>query len=406
MVGRDLNSYVVQHRTWMADNPDLDGYYYSGLKSGDTALENITAYQFNDGYFNNAHHDGYDGYNGYVDYNLPDPLNWKMVDKTLPITVNSSQLAVIDGYIYLFGGINSNKILRASTNNPAEWEITSSVLPNILGASQIAVVGSKIYLFGGNDGYATDHIYTAFVSNPLSWVDEGALLPGELQSSQLAIIDSKIYLFGGKNNSNQTNVIYSADVSDPLTWTNTGYTLPNNLSNSSLCLFGNAVYLFGGLTDGYEPTNNVYKAPISNPTNWFFHQNLPYKCYNGQFFAIGNSGYLISPCDNGTVEGSYTRILKSNMATPGIFIDLGKSVPGTTTSSQVAIIYDRPFLFGGNGSSLIFASDYFIKYDFGSAESVAYSKNTRFNISNAVDDDELFLAIGFPYWKTDYKNII
>ena len=67
-------------------------------------------------------------------------------------------------------------------------------------------------------------------------------LPEAFSSSQVAVIGNYVYLLGGS----YTNVIYRAPVSDPTNWTNTGATLPGNLAHSQVAVVGDYVYLFGG----------------------------------------------------------------------------------------------------------------------------------------------------------------
>lgn len=234
MLGKDLNSSPLQYRTWVVPStPDYDGYYYNGPKSGTTPLGNISAYEITDDNF-------------VADFNLPNPLSWNSTRITLPESVSSSQLAVIDGYVYLFGGNDGygNKILRATVDDPTNWVDTGSTLPTNLYGSQLAVIDGYVYLFGGNNGAATDHIYSAPTSNPLSWTDHGALLPQKTYNAQIFIKDGYIYLVGGRGDDSVYDKIYTASIFTPLSWTDSNWTLPEPIHSSTLGIVK-------GTTDGY-----------------------------------------------------------------------------------------------------------------------------------------------------------
>lgn len=392
MVGKDVNSQIAQHRTWVVDNtPDLDGYFYTGLKSGSTPLVDICAYKIQDGYI--------------ADFNYPEALSWQIAKQTLPNAIYNSQLAIIDGYVYLFGEEDGYGIYRAPLNNPTVWEDTGSVLPNKLSGSQLAVIDGYIYLFGGFSTVAVDSIYRASVNNPLSWIDTGSNLPSELHRSQLGIADGYIYLFGGQNSLSATNTIYRASVNNPLTWINTGDVLPDNLYGSQLGLIDGYFYLFGGINSSDISTNRIYKASLSTPTSFTWGGwALPYNASLGQFFTIGNDGYLITAASVTISQPYLTRIFKCSLNDPTTWIDTLQTIPADISESQVAIIYDRIFLFGGNGSSLILASNQKLKYSITTGSpSQIYGDVTRTQYQATLDPLDLIKVINFPFWKTNYQ---
>lgn len=390
MLARDINSSPTQYRTWVVNGqPDLTGQFYTGDKSGPLPFVDVSAYAILDP-------------NEVVDFNLPNPVDWNTTFRVLPESTYGSHLAVIDGYVYLFGGKNNNKIYKASLNNPADWVDTGARLPTNLGGAQLAVVDGYIYLFGGNNGVATNTIYSAPTTNPLTWTNNGPLLPKNLYQSQLAIIDGYIYLFGGIDSNNATNTILQASVTNPLSWINTGATLPSPLYGSSLAIIDGYTYLFGGLTSPNIPTASIFYASNVNPLTWSTSVfPLPYAAYHGQFFTVGTQGFLIAPT---LAPASYTRILTCNLSSPLRWGDTLSTVPGQVSQSQLAIIYDRIWLFGGNGSSVIFANNSILKYTLGSTAVISYGSITRTIYDSTPNPLDLFDVIGFPNWKTDYGS--
>jgi Kelch motif protein len=398
MTALDENASPKQYRCWVVNNtPDFTGIQYTGLKSGSNPLLDITAYEVIDPFIR-------------VEFNLPDPANWLSSKRTLPEVVSNSQLAIIDGYdgydgyAYLFGGSLTDKIYRANLNNPTSWIDTGSKLPTKLSDSQLAVIDGYIYLFGGNDGYgAKDTIFSATTSNPLAWTNRGSLLPSKLDGSQLCILDGYIYLFGGRNGSGPTDTIFRAPTSNPLSWIDTGKTIPDKLFNSALCIgdgySDGYVELLGGSFDGYHRTDLIYYAPVSNPTSWAVGGKLPSPASGGQFAQVSGKGYLFTPANVGT---SFTRIFRCDLAKPFKWVNLANTIPGQISQSQIGIIGDRLFLFGGSGSSVIFADNQIVKYDFTSTAAVKYGDITRTQVENTVDPLDLFKVLSMPPWKTSY----
>lgn len=407
MLARDVDATPTQYRTWVVENePDFSGQFYTGLKSGDRPFVDVTAYYL----------DGYD----IADFNfptisLPFITNWESTKQVLPSAIYDGQLAVIDGYsdgyndgyntgyVYIFGGKMSSKIWRASLNNPTQWEDTGENLPDILSGSQVAIIGDKIYLFGGETENVTDRVYSASVSNPLDWTDHGSTLPVPLKKSQLSIIDGYVYLFGGYSYNGATDSIFKAPVADPLSWEDTGDKLPIPLYSSHLGIVDGYVYLFGGQSFSAAPVANILVASINTPTIWSGFGNLPNSISNGHFLTVGDKGYLISS-GSPTSAVFKTKIFRCNLNAPTQWIETKKYIPGNVTESHLAVIYDRVFLFGGNGTSVIYASNYLLKYNLFDPTIIYYGDVTRTQYNNTANKLDLFKVLGFQPWRTDYGS--
>lgn len=404
MVGLDFNSNPSQYRTWIVSNsPDFDGYFCP-LQSGSNALQDISAYL--------CPTDGYD-------FNLPlgdqwepypiELLNTFAIRKTLPSLISDSSLLVSDGYIYLFGSNLSNKIYQATTNNPQNWIDTGAILPQALYGSSLAVVGNTIYLFGGKNSSAIANIFTASLSNPLHWVQASQTLPIPLAHSSLGMYNGSLYLFGGLTTGGASNNILTASSASPLNWSNTGAHLPQAIYGSSLAQIDGYWQMMGGQTSPNNPSVQISVAPITNPTSWKLDGYLPYQSSFSQFFSIGADGYLI-----GTMEGSaptgFTTILQCNFNTPNVFVDTGQVIKGVISHSQLAVIQDRMWLFGGNSLSAIFACNQQVKYSmfntldaFNFPTIQTYSQITRVLLPAINNASNPFQALSIPYWITDYN---
>jgi len=406
MVARDFNSNPTQYRTWVVNNtPDFDGYFYAGYKSGPNDFTEVSTYAIQDGY-------------AIVDFNLPDPtswvattdrLNWDFpIRKVLPFPPEDSALAILDGYIYMFGGKVTDKIFRARVENPADWIDTGAVLPSTLFGSSLAIVNDRIYLFGGNDGLdvidgygAVDNIYSAPVSDPLTWTDHGSgLLPRKLHYSAIGMDGYNLYLFGGKETNVASDVIFTASTSTPLVWTDTGAKLPYKIYGSLFAEINGNWMLFGGQFSPDIPTNTIISAPTSSPLTWAITGLLPWSCSFGQFVNIGGDGYIFGPMVGPTT--TFTSILQCNLANPNAWVDTQQIIRGVISHSNLAIIYDRVWLFGGSGSTAIFTSNQILKYIPSAPKAVNYGNITRVTVPNTDNINSPYLATGMPWWRTDY----
>ncbi|MGH7156500.1 MAG: Kelch repeat-containing protein [Candidatus Saccharimonadales bacterium] len=272
------------------------------------------------------------------------------------------QSATIGNDMYMFGGGDAspvNTIYHATVANPTSWDNASgATLSAPLSSSTLAIIGNTIYMFGGFTGSsATSAIYYASTSSPTSWSTSGSTLPGPLAESQLAVIGNYIYLFGGFNSSwgsGWSNVIYRAPVSSPTTWTNMSlpangsYTIPALLAGSQLAVIGNYVYLFGGAISG-SLTNEIFRAPISNPLSWgtTFVGVLPGALGNSSLAIIGNYVYLFGGYNSGWTNIIYKAPVNNpvNGWTGGVGTFPAASGLGY---ASLAIAGNAVYLFGGD----------------------------------------------------------
>jgi N-acetylneuraminic acid mutarotase len=226
-------------------------------------------------------------------------------------------------------------------------------------------------------------------------------LPRNLHSSSLCIADGYLYLYGGYEVNYASEVIFKASVTNPLAWVDTGASLPTKLYGSQLGIVDGYIYLFGGLLAADSPTSNIYRAARTSATSWSVVGAMPMASCYSQFFTVASKGYLIGPT---FPTATLTRILSCNLSTPLLWSDTLKTIPGQVAQSQIGIIGDRLFLFGGNGSSVIFADNSIVKYTPTDPVAVSYGSITRTQYNATANPLDLFKLLGFPYWKTNYGS--
>lgn len=390
MLGKDIDSSLLSFRTWIVDgSPDFSGSLYNGPKAGEHDFTEVSAYIIPDGY--------------QVDHHIPEPFLWTNTKRVLPAQAAKSAFAIItdgydgyDGYSYLFGGIDSDKILRASLHDPCLWEELSFMLPNKLHSSCFARIGDEIYLFGGAggvDGYtATDEILMATAADPLNWEVVGNL-PTPIYDQTLFIYDGYIYLVGGRTNISES-IIWKASINDPTTWTVSLSSLPDRLAGTAVALVDGYAYLFGGDKDGIAQSY-VCRAHLSSPETWVSIGLLPYPMAYGQALIIANKLYLY-----GNSQIVYSEFnFEMNMWKKSNF-----EIPGETYQASFGVIRDQLFFFGGNGNTSIYASDILAKFNYRSGLALSYAARTRTALTNSPNRDTWFGLLGMAPWATDFHT--
>ena len=396
MIGKDIDCSPEQYRVWeVLDRPDFKGEKYTGIKAGSSPLENITAYMI-------LNIDSPTKFNLPV-VNDPDVESWMNTKKLLPENISNGQLAIIGNYIYIFGGESCDKIYRAKINDPTDWEVTKGKLPSKLSDSHLAIINDTIYLFGGKNKKSLKKIFSAKINDPLNWQDHGELLPKNIQDSQLAIIGDYIYLFGGFENTKPISNILRANINSPLLWEDTNKFLPKPLYNSTLFISSNSVFLCGGQDINSNIISDVFSAKLEDPMCWNYFGNLPSATASAQCFTIGDKIYLMQGKVNSNDFQNKTKIYSTNFDKPGKkWRILNSKINHNVLDSHIAIIYDRIFIFGGNGTLNISVSAYKAKFNINSQEAISYYEVTRKKYSHCKCVAELFITIGFSPWKTHF----
>jgi len=168
--------------------------------------------------------------------------------------------------------------------------------------------------------------------------------------------------------------------------------------------------LLGGQIFPDTQTSNIYRASVASPTSWSLWGQLPYAMSFGQAITFGNDNdgymYVFGPgtgADN-TGETAIVRAPLHDLSTSK-WKDVAR-IPAVISHSQIAFIYDRLWFFGGSGLSAIFTCWQKLKYNLYGTLVVAYGETTR-ALFHATDNKTYpFMALGYPYWKTDFGPVI
>lgn len=396
-IARDINCSIKQYRCWISDNyPGIDGYGFYGSKSG---INDFVDY---------SHYSIKDGYTG--DFLFPLAENVQRTRYVLPNSVDGASIFVYDGYVYLFGGMESNKILRASINDPNIWVDTGATLPVKIYASSLVYnnMTNAVYLLGGciGDGYgtATDNVYYANLTNILAWSTASNILQEPLSHSKSLYLNNTFYLFGGKLSSGfPSKKVYRSSLNTVFGWIGS-LDLPEPIHSTSYLIdeLNNRIYLFGG-----ESTNSWSNKIYSTTLNLFFDLTivgtLPYNIAYSNSFIIGNTAYIYTHVSVGNNQLPFCRILKcpKNQLSSG-WVESESYIENNALRSNLAILDDRIYLFGGFNSTNIQTCDQKIYYYYDDLNIAVYDQITT-QVLKQISYNQIQLKLGFNNWSTNYS---
>lgn len=192
----------------------------------------------------------------------------------MPTPIWASAVGILNGEIYLVGGVNANGTIVADTQiyNPATntWR-TGVPLPSPLEGACGAVVNNVLYVMGGAVDSVLYHYSStvwAFDPNTNTWSSKAAM-PTALHDAGVAVENNLIYLIAGNSADNlRATTVQSYDPATD-TWTDEAPLLVGR-SEPSVGLVGSTIvvaegYASGGDTEGYDATANTWTTLRPDP---------------------------------------------------------------------------------------------------------------------------------------------
>lgn len=275
------------------------------------------------------------------------------LDELMPYPIIHGESFKLNDEIYMFGYFKNSTyyggILKAPINNPTQWIETSKVLAqNIKYPNEILKIDNFLYSFGG---YNTKKIIRASIDNPTQWEDTGGLSPFT-EGSQIAVIDDFIYLFGGYNGTEYSRKIMRASITDPTNWEDTGKSLPIIKNSNQLVILENYLYIFGGGTAnlGGDPVSNILRAPISDPTSWKdTGSKLPTALYMTEVAIIGENIYLFGGRTSNST--STDKIYIASIDSPLEWTITDSTLNGQKGFNEVIVLENNVYFLGGYSGS-------------------------------------------------------
>jgi N-acetylneuraminic acid mutarotase len=244
---------------------------------------------------------------------------------TRPFVGNHHAAEVINGKLYLFGGLSGGSEGKVQIYDPVSntWSLGAS-MPFAAGSGSSAVIGGQVYIAGGIIGSTTTNQVARYDPATNTWTSLAAMPQGRNHTAA-ATDGSKFYIFGGRDGPNVVaNGFNTVQIYDPATntWTSTESgssvaPLPQARGGMGKAVYYNGeFYIMGGETlngpgatpdhvynrvDIYDPTTNTWRLGPPMPTAR--HGIFPLY-YAGRIYVAG--GGIHSGGSQSTVLEIYT----------------------------------------------------------------------------------------------------
>lgn len=229
---------------------------------------------------------------------------WRSNLAVRPYPGNHHSAEVINGKLYLFGGLGSSSEGKVQIYNPATngWT-TGASIPFAAGSVNTALINGKVYVAGGIVGSTTvgqaaiyeptTNTWSAMASMPLGCNHAAAGTDGKL-----------MYVFGGRDGGNTPSIGFdNVQIYNPATnsWQSSTPVLPQKRGGmGKAAYFNGEFYVMGGETTSSgagQVAGNVYnRVDVYNPltNSWRLETALPTArhgiypvAYDGKIFVAG-----------------------------------------------------------------------------------------------------------------------
>jgi N-acetylneuraminic acid mutarotase len=318
----------LQAQTWVTNATTTAGTWHTG------APLPIAAGEVASGVINNVLYVLGAATNATMAYDLSTGI-WRSDLAPRPILGDHHGAEVINGKLYLFGGLNGGGAAagRVQIYNPVtnSWSLGASA-PYAAGSVATALIGGKVYMAGGIVGSTT--VGTAAVYDPASdtWASI-ASMPAGRNHAAASTDGQKLYIFGGRIGGNVPSVGFNdVQIYDPAsnTWQwsgQTGSTIPPlpqpRGGMGKAAFYGNEFYVMGGETTNAgtgQVAGNVYKrVDVYNPVSqtWRLETPMP-TARHGIFPVVGDGKILVAGggVHSGNSSSNVFEIFSTSSPTP------------------------------------------------------------------------------------------
>ena len=208
-------------------------------------------------------------------------------------------VAELDGKIYVMGGYPASRVtvrtVQVYDSAQNRWSLTTP-LPIPLNHSMAASVNGRVYIIGGQTDAASAYTNTVFEYNPATsnWTAR-APMPTARSAGAAAVIDNLIYVAGGRPPRGNDFAAY-----DPLDnqWT-TLPNLPTARNHLAVGAIDGKIYVAGGrfgagftsemtdILEVYDPATHTWTTNAPMPT---VRGGVNSMAVNNRFFVFGGEG--------------------------------------------------------------------------------------------------------------------
>ncbi|KAF2729684.1 galactose oxidase [Polyplosphaeria fusca] len=231
----------------------------------------------------------------------------------LPVPINHGNVAVVDGKIWLLGGLTSTSAAYTwkATTTAAVYDPTNGTwiplegLSTALarGASAVGVYNGTIYVAGGKAGTGAKSVDTvsAFDVASRKWLTSlpaaASRIPGARDHVGGAVVGHKFYVVGGRDTdtSNVKDTVFILDFEDlDAGWKTSAIKVPTARGGLATAAVGGKIYTFGGEGNQAAGSQGIFKesevydvaadswaklGPMSKPRHGTFAAEVGGKIY-------------------------------------------------------------------------------------------------------------------------------
>lgn len=212
---------------------------------------------------------------------IPLKAQWQTM-QPMPNARAQTTCSVLDGLVYVFGGLSEPFALASSEVNvydPATdtWLGDAPDLPEGLCAAASCTLDGKIYFIGGHPTYsptgARSSVYAFDPAEGGSWTTMSPMIKPRFYH-RAVVLDGKIYVMGGRS----IDIENSMEMYDPATDT---WTLVANMNSQRALhtaeVFDGKIYVFGSqdtentAVEVYDPATDGWTTESNWPTSLLWH---------------------------------------------------------------------------------------------------------------------------------------
>lgn len=225
---------------------------------------------------------------------------WYITKSQMNVARAGHGAAVLNGKVYMAGGVNSNSVFAYLEELDLGWQVKSS-LPIPLKNFKSIEVDGKIYVFGGTaylsgSGQRSKAVYEY---DPIknSWSQKSDM-PHYGEGFSIASAYGKVYLIGGRSSASisgsytYTNKVYEYDYKTNL-WTEKA-SLGRFRDGATAGFYQDKIYVVGGAygkglyVDAYDPLKN----------SWLSKKNLPSERTSPSVHILNNELFVTNNYEN------------------------------------------------------------------------------------------------------------
>ncbi len=293
---------------------------------------------------------------------------------TMPTARGEFGTAVVNGKIYVIGGVNQNNqpLNTVEEYNPITNQWTSkTAMPTARSGFAISVYDNRIYVIGGSVGngfVGNNEVYDP-VAN--TWTTKASMHTPRADLAA-SLVNGRMYLIGGKMYSNQAPFYIETslnEVYDPLKdeWS-TKSAIPSPVEGYASAVLGNRIYIIGGSKvqvgtgSAFTNSNQVYDPATDQ---WSQAASLPVaSSYAAAAVTQGNMAkeaiYYIGGY-TGNQYSSQVRIFSPQSNSWSTAEDL----PTARAYLGVAVVNDLIYAIGGFNGQWLNTNELYTPLDYG-----------------------------------------